>query len=97
MLDQEYQQRFSSELIRTIMTVSLIEQPGQPRACFIRSGEIIDSMLLMIAVLSATSVETATPAKTRALCDELARKLQRRINSAKLQPSPFETIPGAPS
>lgn len=97
MIDQAYQDRFTEELIRIIMTVSIVDQPGQPRAAFVRSYEIIDSMLSMIAVLSATSVETASPSKTRALCDHIARKLQKRINAAKDAPSPFETIPGAPS
>lgn len=80
------------ELLRAIIAVSVVDEPGQPRTAFVRSFEVIDSMLSMIAILSATSVETATPAKTRALCDQIARKLQRRINAAKDQPSPFETV-----
>ena len=98
MIDQAYQDRFSDELMRTIMRVSIVDQPGQPRTAMLRSYELVDSMLSMIAVLSATSTETASPSKTRALCDELARKLQRRINAAKEQPSPFDhVISGVPN
>jgi signal recognition particle receptor subunit beta len=91
-IDRAYQARFTEALMEAIMTVSIVEEPGQPRAAFVRSGEVIDSMLSMIALLSSTSLETKTPAKTRALCDQLARKLQRLIATAQRSPVPFETI-----
>ncbi|MCG7348198.1 hypothetical protein [Sphingomonas sp. ACRSK] len=91
-VDHAYQARFTEALMQAIMTVSIVDEPGQPRAAFVRSGEVIDAMLSMIALLSSTSVETKTPAKTRALCDKLARKLQRLIAAAQRSPSPFETI-----
>lgn len=91
MRDLAYQARFTDELLRAIMDASIVDQPGQARAAIVRSYEVVDSMLSMIAILSATSTETETPAKTRALCDQIARKLQKRINAAKQQPSPFET------
>jgi hypothetical protein len=91
-IDRAYQARFTEALMEAIMTVSIVDEPGQPRTAFVRSGEVIDSMLSMIALLSSTSVETRTPAKTRAVCDQLARKLQRLIAGAQRSPSPFETI-----
>lgn len=94
-LDAEYQERFAEGLLDLIIKSSIVEVDGQ-RIGMIRGAEVIDTMLSTIAVLSAGSAETASASKTRRLCDEIARKLQRRIGEAQRQPSPFETIiPGA--
>jgi hypothetical protein len=98
MIDKAYQERFTEGLMTLIIQTSIIEQPDQPRTAMIRAYELIDSMLSMIAVLSATSAETSSPTRTRALCDEMARKLRIRTNEAKLLPSPFgEVLSGVPN
>ena len=90
-IDHAWQERFSTELLQTLFRVSMVENGGQ-RTALVRSYEAIDAMLTLIALLSATSTETRTPGQTRRLCDELAKKIRRRIAEAQRQPAPFETI-----
>jgi hypothetical protein len=88
-IDKEYQERFTNGLIKLMFETSM---DAERKVAMVRSYECIDAMMTTIAMLSATSQATASPSKTREYCDIIARKIQRRIGEAKLQPMPFETI-----
>jgi hypothetical protein len=96
MMDKEYQARFSSGIIELMMTTGMTETNGQ-RVAYMPAGEIIDTFVTVMGLLLRDSEGTATPARTRQTCDEIARKLQRRVNEAKRADSPFTTMPMGPA
>lgn len=94
-MDKAYQARFTNGLLGLMMETGMTETAGT-RVAYMPAGEIIDTFVTTIALLMRDSEATANPRKTRETCDQLARKLQTRINAAKQQPSPFETMPVGP-
>lgn len=95
MMDKEYQQRFSNGIIELMMTTGMTETGGQ-RVAYMPAAEIIDTFVTVMGLLLRDSEGTATPKRTRETCDDLARRLQRRINEAKRTDSPFTTVPQGP-
>lgn len=74
-----YEEKISDAFIRAIMEAGLQTQPDGSQAVVIDSGAVTSVCLSTIALVIHTSQEAATPSKTRALCDDLARQLQRKI------------------
>jgi len=89
--DTAYRDAFAKRLTKAIFDVSMREIDGQT-VCYMRAAELIDAMITNAAILMRDSEGTSTPARTRQFCDELARKLQRRIAEAKRSDVPFETV-----
>ncbi len=89
--DPAYRDAFTAKLVQAMFDVSHREIDGEA-VHFIRAAELIDSMVSNIAILMRDSEASATPGRTRQFCDDLARKLQRRIGEAKQTAVPFETV-----
>lgn len=89
--DPAYREAFTAKLVEAMFEVSAQEVDGE-LIHFIRAAELIDAMVTNIAILMRDSEATATPSRTRQYCDDLARKLQRRIAEAKQTDVPFETM-----
>lgn len=89
--DTAYREAFTAKLVEAMFEVSAQEVNGE-RIHFIRAAELIDAMVTNIAILMRDCEASATPGRTRQYCDELARKLQRRIAEAKQTDVPFETL-----
>ena len=79
-IDKEYEDRIQKALIETIMRESL--DPGT-NVVLLRSGEIMQAMLRIIAFHAATSEVSDTPRKTREFCQRVAKRLQLYIAGAK--------------
>lgn len=91
-IDKAYQERFTNGLLKVMIETSIVESDDGQRTSIIRSAEVIDAMVTLAAMLLSTSEATASPTKTRATADEIARKLRRRIAEAKNSRMPFETV-----
>lgn len=91
-LDRAYQARFTDGLVKLMIDISLTETVDGQRIAMVQTAEIVDAMLTHIAVLMADSEATSTNSRTREFCDDLARKLQRRVNQAKQHESPFDAV-----
>ncbi len=89
--DLAYREAFTAKLVEAMFEVSAQEVDGE-KIHFIRAAELIDAMVTNIAILMRDSEASATPGRTRQYCDDLARRLQRRIAEAKQTDVPFETI-----
>lgn len=89
--DKEFQDRFTNGLIKLMIESAMVEGDDGQRTAMIPAGEVIDTMLTTMAMLLSTSEATASPTKTRATVDDLARRLRMRIGEAKNCPMPFET------
>ncbi len=77
-----YRERIMSSVTEAIIVNSITEVEGV-KTSMVMSGEVIDVMLTTIAAFAAGSEACDTPVKTRKLCDDFARKLQRRISAAQ--------------
>ncbi len=89
--DAAYREAFTAKLVQAMFDVSAQEIAGE-QVHFFRAAELIDVMVTNIAILMRDSEAVATPGRTRQYCDDLARKLQRRIAEAKQTTVPFETV-----
>ena len=86
-----YRDRIMAGVTEAIIVNSITEVEGV-KTSMVMSGEVIDVMLTTIAAFAAGSEACASPVKTRKLCDEFARKLQRRIAEARNMNTGFEHI-----
>ncbi len=97
MMDKAYQEKFTTALLGLLMETGMTETDGQ-RVAYMPAAEIIDTFVTVMGLLLRDSEGTATPKRTREFCDEIARRLQRRINEAKRADTPFTTThQGAPN
>jgi hypothetical protein len=77
MAPDEYKVALRTKLAEAILTTGR-EGPGHPTIVF--SAEAVDELLCIIALVIHNSAEVDTPSKSRKFCDEIARKLQKRIS-----------------
>ncbi len=79
MVDQ-YQRDIEAALFTAIVEVS---RKNDPNTAIILTGEVVSACLNIMAFFSATSEAVKTPAMTRDFCNNLARRLQKRIGAMK--------------
>lgn len=91
-MDKAFQERFTTGLLQLMVDITVTEEADGTRTAVVPAAECIDAMLSAMAVLLRDSEATATPTKTREMCNVLASKLRKRILAAKQQPAPFATI-----
>jgi hypothetical protein len=76
--NEEYRQKVESAMIKALFDASIIEHDGQRTAALL-SGEIVAACLNMIAMVTAGSSVTGSPTKNRIFCDDLAKRLRKRM------------------
>jgi hypothetical protein len=91
-VNDAYKERLTTAILEALMTTGMTQQDGGQRVAVLPAEQIIDVMTTTMAVLMRDSEATASPSRCRAFCNEVARKLQRRIGEAKKVPSPFDTV-----
>lgn len=93
--DRAYTGKLEAGIIRAIVDASMTDQAGE-RVAFLMSAEIVDVLIGIAAGVVAGSDSCASPAARRRFCDELARRLQRRISGfqdrAAEYGSPFQHV-----
>ncbi|TVV74699.1 hypothetical protein [Sphingomonas solaris] len=77
-LDRAYTGKLEAGVMRAIVDASMTEQAGE-RVAFLMSAEIVDVLVGVVAGVVSGSESCASPSSRRRFCDELARRLQRRI------------------
>lgn len=95
---EEYRERIATAVLEAITVNSIIEASDGSRVAAILSAEVVDVLSTTIAIIAAGSEACSTPTKVRQFCDDLARRIQRRIAEAKRVGTPFENMTvGEPS
>lgn len=77
-----YADKFRAGLSMLIFAAGFDEEN---RTAVTMSGEATEEIITFLALILHSSDECSSPTKTRALCDQIARKLQRRISEARAQ------------
>lgn len=77
-LDRAYTGKLEAGVMRAIVDASMTEQAGE-RVAFLMSAEIVDVLVGVVAGVVSGSEFCASPSSRRRFCDEVARRLQRRI------------------
>lgn len=72
--DDEYRDRVHHAMMEAIFTASIADG-----VALMKTGEIVDACVSIIAMLSAGSDMTASPTKRREFADMVAKKLLKRI------------------
>jgi hypothetical protein len=86
-----YRDKLRDGFMTTVIEASIVDNSDGTRTAAIISGDVVDELLNVMALLIHSSVDCATPSKTRATCDVLARKLQRRVAAVKGTDTSFMT------
>ena len=77
-LDRSYTGKLEAGVVQAIVDASITDQGGE-RVAFLMSAEIVHVLVNVVAGVVSGSELCATPSSRRRFCDELARRLQRRI------------------
>lgn len=76
-LDEEYRDRVGAAVFQAIVNSSLSPDGS---VSSMRSGEIISSLLTVIAFLASTSEAASTPQKRRELSQEFGKRIRARMD-----------------
>ncbi len=91
--DKAYQQKLYGVLFEAMMLG--MQDPGSGKAIW-RTGDVVDVLTNIQAMVLASSMATTSPTKLREFCTEHAKTLQRRISRCREQfateGAPFETM-----
>lgn len=77
-LDRTYAGKLEAGVVQAIVDASMTDQAGE-RIAFLMSAEIVDVLVGVVAGVVSGSELCASPSSRRRFCDEVARRLQRRI------------------
>ncbi len=76
-LDDDYQASVEKALTKAMIEASMSDDKT---VCAVRSGEVCHALLNVFAFVAHTSDAVSTPTKQRKFCDEIAKRLYRRIS-----------------
>lgn len=79
-IDREYRDRVSKAIVEAVLLASL-DPSG--KVAIIRSGEVIEALLDLLALYSATSDATSSPTKRRQFTETVSKRLFRLIGAAR--------------
>jgi hypothetical protein len=75
-LDKKYQERIEAALTDALLKTAMSEDGS---TCMLKSGEIGEALINIFAFVVHTSEAVSSSTKRRHVCDEIAKKLSRRI------------------
>lgn len=76
--ETDYASRLQKAIFNAVMEESMSEDG---KTATVLSGDVVDTLINMMAFFTHTSAEMATPSKVRKTCDDLARRLQRCVSA----------------
>jgi hypothetical protein len=74
-MDTDYRDKVVVAVWKAIVEASMNEVAGN-RIAMVQSAESVSALIRVMGMLMATSEATSTPAKLRATCDEVAKRLR---------------------
>lgn len=85
MSGHEFDQAYRDKVMRAALE-GIVLSVSEDGVAMLRSGEIVDALISIIASIMATSDETKTAQGLRLYCEDFAKTLRRRTLAAQSNP-----------
>jgi hypothetical protein len=87
--DNAYKHRMAEVITKAIFEAAIVEHDGV-RTSVLRSGELVDAMIMVQALLISTSPAASVPGRLRTWCERYAKRMGTMVREMQANPQARE-------